>query len=166
VAILAPETVTSTNHSLEMYANGKLVGGIGSWNWSQSHQNTRVFAFGDGVVGIGSVKPQRGEPYEVVGGNLTDVAIQFSRMELWTEAWMDAFGIPEGVISLQGRPLLLKSQAPTPESGKLWSWIAYGARISQISQQDEASGDRIMRISGSMTCQTMRLICARINIPA
>lgn len=164
-SVLVPETLTATDHGLEVRAGARTVGGIAQWNWSQSARNTRARAFGPLRTAPGGTPALRGEPYENVPGNLESVTIQFSRMELWTEqfgdAWGDVNGIPEGVIQLLNRSMILTSAITTPEAGKSWQYTFFGCRFDTISQNHDPNGDRIVKLSGAISAQTMRIIAPR-----
>ena len=164
-SVLVPETLTATDHGLEVYSSGSLVGGIAQWNWSQNARNTRARAFGPLRTAPGGTPALRGEPYENVPGNLQGVSIQFSRMELWSDQFGDAWGpqsgIPEGVLQLLNRSMILKSQIATPESGKSWRYVFYGCRFDTISQNHDPNGDRMVKLSGTISAQTMRIIAPR-----
>jgi len=162
VDVLVQETLQATDHGLEITtAGGDILGGIAQWSWSQAAKNTRVRAFGNRLVGVGSKRPQRGEAFENVGGNLESVTIQFSRMEVWTDSWVSAFGIDKGSIQLLNKPLILTSSIATPEAGKYWRYTFYGCRIDSFNQAHDVNGDRCIKGSGTISCQAMEISAPR-----
>lgn len=157
--ISPPETRTVTSHGLIISILGKStpVGGITRFGSQQQFAATRNFAFGDEIVGFNHARPAAGEPFEVTPGNLTGATISFERFEIYTALAMDELALTRiDSLSFQKVPLTVKEVILGPNRRFQLVKIYYGAYITDLSIQNDASGDRTIKASGSMTFQTVR----------
>lgn len=157
-------TTSVTNHGLFIQTAGSVVGAITKFTNSQSRGSKPLFEFGQVTAGGGDdVGPgyDAGEPFEIVGGNISGTTINIDRYDIYTQLFETAFGSfgTNGLemLTKQDRSIRLIEfiKSPGDANAIAYKYIYYGVWFTRIGRQHSADGDRVV-MTGAEAVYTRR----------
>lgn len=139
-----PQTSIATSHGIQIVAKGIVVGAIVRWSpAAYTRGMTHVFELN---------YLTSGHPIDVVPGNLGGFKIAVDRYDLWTKKMEEAFFdmTIEEALGMQDRPFEVNQFLLKPDGTK--ELVVYrGCWFDSIGRTYDATGDRIIKVSASLT---------------
>lgn len=151
MAIQSPNTVTVTNHGLLIQAFGEAIGAVTRWAPRQSQTLTPVYEFGQLTTGGGDDVPaKRGEPYEIVPGNVTGTTLDINRYDIYTKRFEDAFRTLDlTMLSSQASSIKFIEFVASPDGTLSFTDVYYGVWFQTLGKEHSADGNRIVMASAT-----------------
>jgi hypothetical protein len=138
-----------TSHSLAIRVKGKTVGLMQRFGYTLSRTITPIFELNPDTTG---------EPVDLVPGNVTTPELTVTRVDLQTDIMEEVFG---------GTRLDMLSDQQNPfEVVEVWKYndgtsevyIYEGCWFSRISRMHDATGDRVVRVEGTINYTRRRRV--------
>mgnify|MGYP001560415923 CR=1 FL=1 len=138
-----PITAVKTSHALTIQTGtGKVIGMIQNWSPQMSRQITPIFELNLATSG---------EPRENVPGNLSNLTVQVSRYDIYTNLMERAFGTRDLImLSNQNEPFVVNEMWRNPKN-ELEVISYWGCWFNNIGRTLQSTNDRIVQVSAGLT---------------
>jgi len=130
-----PSTLSVTTRGMKIVVDGRTVGLIQNFSMSQTRDVQRIFEIN---------ADSDGNCIEIVPGNISGLSVTVNRVELYTQALEEAFGIADpSMLTNQDQPFDLHEVYTRPDGVK-YGYVYHGCWFSDTGRESTAEGTRIV----------------------
>lgn len=138
-----------TTHSLAIRARGKHIGLVQSFGYTLARGATHIYELNPDTSG---------EPVDIVPGNVTGLELSVARVDLMKDTMEQVFGGTDlSMLSDQNNPFEIVEVWKYPD-GTSEIYIYEGCWFTRITRRGDATGDRVLRVEGTINYLRRRKI--------